>query len=278
LNLPSVLTELKHCHKSLLGNFHRTHLAHSFFTFLLFLQKLLLSCDITTVTLGQDVLADCLDRLPGNDLAADGRLDWNLKEMSGNLPLQSLAHAAASLIGRGGMNDEGEGIHRFPIDQDIQFDQIGPLITLEFIIKGSIASGSGFQCIKEIIDDLIEGQLIFEQSAGLFHIFHGNIGAPPLLAEGHDGTHIVFGDHNLRSHHRLLHILDAGGVRQIGGIGQVETGSISQMNLINNTGGGGDQVQPILPLQSLLDDLQMEQAQKTAPEPRSQAHTGGLHH
>ena len=74
--------QFQHTHKCLLWDLYAADLAHPLLSFFLLLQKLLLSGNIAAVTLGQDILSDCLDRLPGDDLAADGCLDGNLKEMS----------------------------------------------------------------------------------------------------------------------------------------------------------------------------------------------------
>ena len=61
------------------------------------------------------------------------------------------------------MYDEGKCIDFFFINQDIQFDKFTALIATEFIIKRSISSGTGFQCIKEIIDNLIQRELVFQK-------------------------------------------------------------------------------------------------------------------
>ena len=81
--------------------------------------------------------------------------------MARNLLLQLFAHFPSPLIGRICMNNKGQGIHLFLVDQNIQLHQLRRLIALHIIIKGCIASGAGFQCIKEIVNDLIQRQLIF---------------------------------------------------------------------------------------------------------------------
>jgi len=44
------------------------------------------------------------------------------------------------------------------------------------------------------------------------------------------------------------------------------------MHLIDNAGGGSHQIQIVFSLQSFLNDLQMQQSQKSAPEAKSQCH------
>ena len=70
---------LKDCKEGFLRNLHVTNLTHTFLTFLLFLQKFLLTGDITTITLGKYVFTHCFYRLSRNDFAADCRLDRDLK-------------------------------------------------------------------------------------------------------------------------------------------------------------------------------------------------------
>ena len=53
------------------------------------------------------------------------------------------------------MYDKGKSIHFFFVYQNIQFHKLAALISAEFVIQRSIASGAGFEGIKEIIDNLI---------------------------------------------------------------------------------------------------------------------------
>ena len=57
------------------------------------------AADVAAVALGQHVLAHGLDGLPGNDLAADRRLDGNLKQLARNDVLELFGNGAASGIG-----------------------------------------------------------------------------------------------------------------------------------------------------------------------------------
>ena len=75
------------------------------------LQQLLLAGDIAAVALGQDVLAHGLHRFPGDDAAADGRLDGHLKELAGDIILQLFAQAAGPGIGLILMGNKAQGIH-----------------------------------------------------------------------------------------------------------------------------------------------------------------------
>ena len=47
------------------------------------------------------------------------------------------------------------------------------------------------------------------------------------------------------------------------------------MDLVDNAGGGGDEVEVVFPLQALLNDLHVQQTQEAAPEAKAQG-DGGL--
>ena len=81
--------------------------------------------------------------------------------MTRNLFLQLLAHSSSPLIGGVRVHDEGQGIHLLTVDQNIQLHQLGRLIALDVIIKRRIPPGTGLQRVKKVIDNLIEGKLIF---------------------------------------------------------------------------------------------------------------------
>ena len=147
--------QLQHAHECLLRDLYIADLAHTFFTFLLFFQKLSLTGDITAIAFGQYILAHCLDRLSGNYLAADGCLNRDFKQVARDFIFKLLAHLSAPLVSRIRKYDKGQRIHLFTVDQDIQLDKIALLIAKKLIIKGCISTGTGFQGIKEIIDDLI---------------------------------------------------------------------------------------------------------------------------
>ncbi len=106
------------------------------------------------------------------------------------------------------MDNEGQRVYLLLVDQDIKLHQIRLYILVHLIIEGRITSGTRFQRIKEIIDDLIQRQMIPKHRAGLFYIFHPVIDASALLAEIHDRTDEFRRNHDLRFHHRLFHIFN----------------------------------------------------------------------
>ena len=99
LKQPIQLIQLKHSHEGGLGHFDIADLAHALLALLLLLQQLALTGDVTSVALGQHVLAHGLYGLTGNDLGSDGGLYRYLELLSGNQFLELLADTSAEVIG-----------------------------------------------------------------------------------------------------------------------------------------------------------------------------------
>ena len=69
-------------HEGFLRHFHITHLTHPLLAFLLLFQKLFLTADIAAIAFCKHVLAHRLDGFPGDNLAADCRLNRNFEQMA----------------------------------------------------------------------------------------------------------------------------------------------------------------------------------------------------
>ena len=72
----------------------------------------------------------------------------------------------------------------------------------------------------------------------------------------------------------LLGAGDQGGVRVVGGVVNGDFAAVGELQPVHHAGGGGDQIQIVLPLQPLLDDLHVQKPQKAAPEAKTQGHRG----
>ena len=170
------------------------------------------------------------------------------------------------------MYDEGKCIDFFLINQDIQFDQFTALIATEFIIKRSISSGTGFQCIKEIIDNLIQRELVFQQCSRLFHVFHSDILTTAFLAEIHDRTDKLGCYHDLGIYHRLFHIFNLRWIRKVGWVGQFDHLSIGLVDLVDNSRCCRYEVQIIFSLKTLLNNLKMKKSKETTAETKAECY------
>ena len=113
-----VAVELEHGGERLAGQGDAAELAHLLFALFLLFQQLFLAGDVAAVALGQHILAHGLDRLAGDDLAADGRLNGDLEEVARDVVPQLLADAAALGVGVVAEDDHGQSVHRVSVEQE----------------------------------------------------------------------------------------------------------------------------------------------------------------
>ncbi len=156
------------------------------------------------------------------------------------------------------------------VHENIQSGQITSLIAVKGVVERRVAPGAALERVEEIIDDLVERHPVFEDSAGRLDVLRGLIDAPALLAERHDRPDVLGRQHDLRLHHRLLHVVDLRRIRQIGRIGEIDHIPVGLVNLVDHARRRRDQVKIILSLQPLLNHIQMEQTEKAAAESESQ--------
>ena len=94
--------------------------------------------------------------------------------------------------------------------------------------------------------------------------------APALLGQVHNIAHIILGRNEADLHKRLLRQLDFHGVGVIQGIIHHHHLAGGLRDPVDNVGGGGNQVQIVLPLQPLLDDFHVQKTQESAAETKAQ--------
>src|SRR5690606_949336 len=151
---------LENSQEGFLGNFNIANLLHAFLAGLLFLQQLLLAAHVAAVAFGSHVLAQGLDRLTGNDLAADCRLNGHIIHLTGNQFLHFFHQQASFVVGLVTMHDKRERINTVAVDQHIQTDQIGRLEADEVIVQRRIAATGGFELVEEVEHHLVHRQFV----------------------------------------------------------------------------------------------------------------------
>ena len=255
-----VAVELQHSGKGFTGQGDAAELAHLLFALLLLFQQFLLAGDIAAVALGQHVLAHGLDGLAGNDLAADGGLHRDLKQGAGNVVPQLFADAAALGVGVVPEHDHGECVHGVAVQQEVQFDQIALAVLLELVVVAGVTAAAALDGIEEVVDDLAQRQGVVQVHADIVQILHVDEHAALLLAQIHQGTHVIVGGVKVDIHKRLLLLDDVGGVRVAGRVVDHLHSAIRHGQAVADAGSGGDDVQVELPLETLGDDLHVEQA------------------
>src|SRR5690606_412229 len=96
-----LVVDLQHGEEGLLRDLHPPDLLHPLLAFLLLLEQLLLARRVAAVALGEHVLAQGLDRGPGDDLRADRSLDGDVEHLPGDQFLHPLGEVAAPAVGMG---------------------------------------------------------------------------------------------------------------------------------------------------------------------------------
>ena len=91
-----IVSAFKNREKCALRNLHIADHFHALLSLFLFLKELALSADITTVTFGGNVLAECRDGLSADNGTPDGRLDCNFVLLAGNFAPEPFTHLPAT--------------------------------------------------------------------------------------------------------------------------------------------------------------------------------------
>src|SRR3989338_3657194 len=137
-----------------LRNFDSTDLLHALLSFLLLLEKLSLTGDISTVALGQNVFPHGADRFTRDDLTPYGGLDGHFKHLARDQLPQLRAHLPPPLIRLRAVNDRRQRIDGLIIQEYIELHEIGLAILEEIVVERCIATGDRLQLVIEIENNL----------------------------------------------------------------------------------------------------------------------------
>ena len=108
----------------------------------------------------------------------------------------------------------------------------------------------------------------------IVQILHIDQHAALALAQIHQAAHIVVGSVQVHIHKGLFLLDDVAGVRVVGRVVDHFHCAVGQSQAVAHAGGGGDDIQIELPLQSFGDDLHVQQTQETAAEAEAQRGAG----
>ena len=164
------------------------------------------------------------------------------------------------------MHDRGEGIGLFIVDQHIQPHQFILAIPNQVVFHGGIALGAALHLIEEIRHHLRQRHLIVQRHPVGGDVFHVDEFTPPLLAQLHQGAVIGIGGIDLELHIGFFDRFALLRIGQGGGVIHHLRAAIQHVHPIHHRWGGHDQIQVVFPLQPLLHDLHVQQAQKAAAE------------
>src|SRR5512143_2653453 len=198
------LLDLEYRQEGLLRDLDGADLLHPLFPFLLLLQELPLSRDVSAVAFRDDVLPDRLDRLPRDDLATDRRLDDHFEHLAGDELPQPLGDIPALRVGVIPVYDERKGVHLVPVQEDVEPDEVGLLKPEKIVIHRGVPAGGGLELVVEVENDLVQRQFVFEDDPCRRDELHLPLHATPLLSQLEDVSQVFRRQVDRRVDDRLL--------------------------------------------------------------------------
>src|SRR5690606_24718658 len=245
--------------------FHVAHLLHALLAGLLLFQQFALAAHVAAITLGQNVLAQCLDGAPGHDLTTKGGLNRDVEHLPRDELLHLLDQNPALIVSIVAVHDQRQRIDLVAIDQDVQTGQVGRLEALEAVIQRSVATADRLQAVEEIQHHFTHWQVVTNLYLGTEELqiaLHASL----FDTQRDDATQMLLRHQNIGPHDGLAHVFDGGQVRQLRWAVDVERFAVLQRQLIDHGRGGSDQVQVVFALKTLLDDLHMQHAEEADAE------------
>src|SRR2546427_295557 len=70
------------------------------------------------------------------------------------------------------VQDRGEGVDLVAVEQDVDLDEIGGLLTGRLVVERGVAAGLGLQLVEEVEDDLGEREGVAQLDAVLGEVVH----------------------------------------------------------------------------------------------------------
>src|SRR5271155_3228421 len=116
----SFVADLEDGEEGFLRNLHAADGFHAFLAGFLFLQQFALARDVAAVALRQHVLAQRLDRLAGDDLGADRRLDRDIEHLPRNQRAHFGDHLAPAILRRCAVDHDRQSVDALAVDENVQ--------------------------------------------------------------------------------------------------------------------------------------------------------------
>src|SRR5215203_2435394 len=269
--LAAILSNTQRGEEGLLRYLHAPHLLHMALALFLLLEQLAFAGYVTAVAFGSNVFAVSAHGLACDHALAHRGLHWHLELLAWDQLFELLDECAAALVGLIAVDDDRECVHSVTRDKDLDLHQIGRLVAKRLVVVGGVALCATLHGIEEIRDDLGQRQVVGELHPAGRDVLHPDRDAPSLVAESHHGPHVFFGADHGRPYYGLPDLIEY--LRQLARVGYLDDLAFDN-DLVLHTRRGGNEVEVELTLESLLNNLHVQQTQETAPEP--EAHPGVL--
>jgi hypothetical protein len=136
-----------------------------FFAFLLLVEKLALTADVTAVALRGHVLSHFTHVVTSDDLATDSGLDGDLEHLRGDNLGEFFAQIASLPFGLAAMYDGGKGIHGVSVHHDLHLYQVGSTVFTQLVVHGAVTTGDALEAVVEIDENFVQRQRAGEHDA-----------------------------------------------------------------------------------------------------------------
>src|SRR5437763_10142956 len=152
--LAALLVQAQGGDERFLGDLHPADVLHPALALFLALEEFALAADVAAIALGEDVLALGLHRLPGDDAAADGRLDGHVEQLAGNQLAQAGRHLAPVFGRLTAMDDRAEGVDGDAVEAHVDLHQVGLGVAGRLVGARCVAARAALAVIEEVDYDL----------------------------------------------------------------------------------------------------------------------------
>ena len=156
------------------------------------------------------------------------------------------------------------------VDEQVDLDEVGGGVALGLVVETGVSLGPALQLVEEVDDHLGQRDHVDELDALRREVLHLDHLGPAALAQVHDRPGVLGGRQDGGTEHRLVDMVEVGGLGELARVVHVDRGPVGQMGQVRDRGGGGDQGEVELALQALADDLHVQQAEEPAAEPETE--------
>ena len=167
------------------------------------------------------------------------------------------------------MGNEGQAVDRLPVDQDGDPHQVAAAVVVEFVVERGVSAGRGLETVVEVEHHLVERQGI-DGHRPVADVGQIGLLATFLRAELQDIAEVLVRNQDRRPDPGLLHRLNAALVRPVHGVVQLDVPPVGKAEAIDHAGRRGHQVEIEFALEALLNDLEVEKPQASAPESQAE--------
>ena len=172
------------------------------------------------------------------------------------------------------MDNKRKSINNIAVENNINLNEVALSVIFHLIIERSIASCARFKSVKEIINNLVKRKFIMNIHSVGSDIIHILKYASFVLAHIHNRSDKFTRNIDMSVGKGLFAIIYICGVGIIGRVINLDHSAVGKINLINNGRNGCDKVKIIFPVESLLNNLKVEQTEKSASESKSESTRG----